>query len=107
VWSVAVSPDSQTIASGGADGTLRLWDMTTGQAKGAPLGGFAFWIYSVAFRPDGKQLASAGLDGKVRLWDLTPDTWIQKACDIAGRDLSPEEWSRFVGSNRTFQPTCP
>jgi WD40 repeat protein len=104
---VAVSPDGRTIATGGADGTVRLWDMETGRATGAPFGGSAFWIYSVAFRPDGRQLASAGVDGKVRLWELMPDTWMQEACDIAGRPLTPEEWNDLVGADQPFQPTCP
>ena len=39
VVSVAVTPDGRRLVSGGADGTLRLWDAQTGQPIGDPLTG--------------------------------------------------------------------
>ena len=45
-----------------------------------------------AFSPDGKLLAVAGVDGCAMLWDIDPAVWRQRACAIAGRNLTREEW---------------
>ena len=52
VYSVALSPDGSTLASGSYDHTIRLWDLHTGKLK-RTLTGHTERIYSVAFNPDG------------------------------------------------------
>ncbi len=66
---LAVSPDSRLVASGAADGTVRLWDAATGAPVGEPLVGHTDWVEELAFSPDGTVLASASDDATVRLWD--------------------------------------
>jgi WD40 repeat protein len=68
VNSVAFSPDGKTIVSGGADGTIRLWD-TRGNPIGQPFTGHENRVSSVAFSPDGKTIVSGDDEGMIRLWD--------------------------------------
>ena len=68
VHTVAVSPDSQRIATGSLDGVVKLW-----QLDGQPLftlTGHRDRIWSLAFSPDGALLASSSADGTVKLWRL-------------------------------------
>jgi dipeptidyl aminopeptidase/acylaminoacyl peptidase len=67
-WHVAFSPDGKTVAVGGDDHTIRLWETATGREI-RRLTGHAGAVYAVAFSGDGQTLASGGEDGTIRLWE--------------------------------------
>jgi WD40 repeat protein/3',5'-cyclic AMP phosphodiesterase CpdA len=69
VWSVAFSPDSKMVASGGIDTTVRLWNVADGSEL-ARLVGHRGNVLSVAFSPDGHTVASGAADATVRLWSV-------------------------------------
>ncbi|MEM9976401.1 MAG: caspase family protein, partial [Cyanobacteria bacterium P01_D01_bin.2] len=69
VRSVAFSPDGNTVVSGSADQTVRLWDLK-GNPIGEPFQGHSDSVLSVAFSPDGNTIVSGSADQTVRLWDL-------------------------------------
>jgi WD40 repeat protein len=73
VFTVAYSPDGSLLASGGWDGTVRLWNPRDGTAISV-LTGHAGPVRSVAFAPDGTFLASCGRDQTIRLWDTVART---------------------------------
>jgi len=65
---IALSPDGQTLAIGNISGSLRLWDVNTGETK-LTLEGQDIQTRSVAFSPDGKLIAAGGYGNTVKLWD--------------------------------------
>jgi hypothetical protein len=68
VMCVAVSPDGKRAASGGADNTVRLWDLTTGREL-QPFRGHTNTVEAVTFSPDGRYVLSASQDLTIRLLD--------------------------------------
>ncbi len=76
VYSVAISPDGQVLASGSQDRTVKLWNLRTGKLL-RTLTGHALTIHSVAISPDGEFLASGSADKTVRVWNLNAGEPIQ------------------------------
>jgi WD40 repeat protein len=68
---LSFSPNGKRVASGGRDGTVKVWDVATGQET-LTLKGHTVRVSGLAFSPDGHRLISAAWDGTVRIWDATP-----------------------------------
>jgi WD40 repeat protein/DNA-binding SARP family transcriptional activator len=147
VGALAFTPDGRTLATGGSEGKVILWDTRTGRRLGSPLAGHASAVGAAAFSPDGRtlatvdgeailwdvashkqigtalparspgphalaflprggQLAAASPSGPVLVWDVDPATWRARACTVAGRTLTRQEWEELL-SGRPYQDVCP
>src|SRR5206468_7848567 len=69
VLAIAYAPDRETLATGGADKVVRLWEVASGRIIGA-FEGHTDAIAGLTFSPDGKRLASASYDRSIRIWEL-------------------------------------
>jgi WD40 repeat protein len=66
----------QSIASGGLDGVVYIFNVQTGEMQQTLLG-HQSWVRGVCFSKNGKTLASAGGDQTIRLWDVSKGELVQ------------------------------
>jgi WD40 repeat protein/serine/threonine protein kinase len=87
VTQLSFSPEGQRLATASADGTVRLWDLKSGESRA--LKGHEGPVVQVAFTRDGQHVLSAGLDGTVRAWvddlPLKPEDLRAKVRQAAAR----------------------
>ncbi|KAF9366593.1 hypothetical protein BGX34_000613 [Mortierella sp. NVP85] len=93
VKSIVYSLSSDRIASGGADRTVRLWNILTGVCIHV-MNGHDDWIWNVAYSPQEDQVVSVSSDMTMKLWDVeTGDCrhiWIGHTGDVVGVLYSPK-----------------
>jgi WD40 repeat protein len=109
VKSIKFSPDRKTLVSGYEDGTIILWGVETGLRIGQPLASPAGNVTKIAFSSDGKILATLGTKDfnvdVITLWDMDPESWMEKACQLAGKNLSQTEWAQYFPGEE-YRKTC-
>lgn len=94
------------VAANESDGQ-RIYDVANRTELGDPLPyddrALGFFV---SVRPDGKMVAIPNGPLGVALWDLEPTHWLNAACQVAGRNLTPEEWDQYLGGFGPYHETC-
>jgi WD40 repeat protein len=103
VYSLAVLADGR-LASGGSDGTIKLWP-TEGRDDPVVLSPGSS-VYSLAVLADGRLASGSGYDGTINIWLVNEQKLISALCLRPGRNLTKNEWARYIGSDAPRQPSC-
>ena len=99
VSDLTYGPDGTSLATGHADGTVRLWDPETGTQR-LELPGDEHRVIHVVFDPNGSKLASVGEDGLVHVWALELDDLTAMATERLTRTLSDDECRQYLHVER-------
>jgi len=73
VLCLAISPDGKTLAAGGCDRAVRVFDLSDGLDKAKltqTVENHADWVLGCTLTADGKYLITAGRDKTAKVWDL-------------------------------------
>jgi WD40 repeat protein len=98
------SPDGRLLAVSSEDQAAAVWDLASRKRIGT------------AFPPDPASVPAARFTSNGNLvvdnlsntavWPMELDSWIDSACQVAGRDLTPDEWRDLLPS-RPYEHVCP
>ncbi|MEG4119602.1 serine/threonine-protein kinase [Microcoleus sp. N9_B4] len=83
VNTLAVSPNSSILASGGGDNNVILWDLKTGRRM-RTIAAHKAAVNAIAFSRDGQTLASGSDDKTIRLWNVKTGSRLRTLSGHAG-----------------------
>jgi WD40 repeat protein len=105
VGALALSPDTRTLAVGGAAGTLRLWDITTQQPLGGPFTMSGDAIESLAFSSDGRTLYAAGAHVALQRYTIDPEGAVARVCERFAMTTPTDHWQTYL-PGKTHMRLC-
>ncbi|MEO8356081.1 MAG: hypothetical protein ABI621_09210, partial [Chloroflexota bacterium] len=105
---IAFSPDGSILASGGDDHNVILWRVTSYNKAvqfGVLLGGIRDYIDYLEFASDTRLISKDVTANSATLWDIDPNSWMEKACNIAGSNFTFEKWDQLF-PDEPYRVTC-
>jgi WD40 repeat protein len=76
IWSIALSPDCQTLIGGGNQNDIQLWNLKQGRLI-QTLSAHTNQVWTIALEPKGKILASGSGDGTLKVWEVQTGQLLQ------------------------------
>jgi WD40 repeat protein/tRNA A-37 threonylcarbamoyl transferase component Bud32 len=103
-FTLEFTPDGRTLAISGYEPVASLWDVASGTRIGPQLtAGDRRTMIDLS--SDGRLLLEVHANGGGAVWDVDPESWKRRACDVANRTLTREEWKEFL-PGRSYDPAC-
>jgi WD40 repeat protein len=102
---LVLSTDGKLLVGSGSAPRLYLWGPEEEKVFGVIYGPEGVYIPAgITF--SGEKITTVSGYGQVLTWDVSFDTWINRACEIAGRDISLAERDTYLGEAGNIE-VCP
>jgi len=101
------SHDGNFLATAGFDNKVQLWNMFN--LSNLPIvmnDNFFTYAWDVAFSENDEYLIIGTQNGKIKKWALNAEQMADEMCKHIKRNMTIDEWDRYVGNNIEFRNTC-
>ena len=106
IVNLGFASDGELLAITGSDGTVRLWDVARRATAGLVWDGSGAIIGSPSWYDETTESIWVNSSGELLQIPVNPERWIERACELVGRDLTPDEWDRYVPGEGEVLSAC-
>lgn len=104
---IKFSNDEFFVASAGFDGRILLYSMQDLDELPITMRDHDSYVWSISFNENGDYLVAGGKDGVIKIWPTNPSVLAEQICGLLERNMTKEEWRRYVADDVDYQYTCP
>jgi WD40 repeat protein len=106
VYDVEFSPDGKLLASAGSDRRLQMWVMDNPEDLPVVMDNNNGFVWDIAFTSNSDYLIAACSESEIRVWPTDPSILAKLVCPKINRNMTPDEWKKYVGDRIDFETTC-
>jgi WD40 repeat protein len=106
VSDIEFSPDGLLLASAGLDRKLQMWVVDHEEDLPIVMANNTGNIWDLSFTKDSNFLIASCNAGEIRVWPTDPKMLAEQICPKLTRNMTPDEWEKYVGNGITYETTC-
>jgi WD40 repeat protein/ABC-type oligopeptide transport system ATPase subunit len=106
VYDVEFSPDGKLLASASSDQRVQMWVLDFPEDLPIVMDNNNGFIWDITFAKGSDYLIAACHESEIRVWPTDPDFLAQQVCPKLTRNMTEDEWNRYVGKDIDYEGTC-
>ena len=106
ISNIQFSPDGLLLASAGLDRKLQMWVVDQEAELPVVMDNNNGNIWDISFTADSNYLIASCNAGEIRVWPTDPKMLAEQICPKLVRNMTPDEWEKYVGYGVTYETTC-
>ncbi len=88
------------------DGSVQLWDVERSELLGVLWDGSGSRHQNPPWSDEASNTVWVASSGQLLQLSVDPERWVERACEIVGREFTQDEWDRFVPGGGEAQSAC-